>query len=166
MANQTTSRLPISRRDAIASLGAISLMALGAGHASAQATPEAATEPVEVTMPDWRFTFLTAADPYEGEITRPSAVPEGLRIVAYEVMLANMSEQFMDFAVRDIRIRDIDGVEYRGGDYQGTEPRMISQNLPNGERARGWVWFGVPVDAEISTILFVAPPPLLRIPLT
>lgn len=163
---EQTSRTPLTRREAVASLGALGLIALGSSQVSAQATPEAASEPVEVTMPDWRFSLYTSADPYEGEITRPTAIPEGLRVVGYEVMLTNMSQQFMDFAIRDIRVRDIDGVEYRGGDYQGSEPRMISQNLPNDERARGWVWFGVPEDAEISTILFVAPPPLLRIPLT
>lgn len=158
-----------SRRHAVASLGALGLIAIGGRQVSAQdsaATPDAAmSEPVEVSMPDWRFSLMAAMDPYEGEITRPTVIPEGIRVVAYEVMLSNQSEQFMDFALRDIRIRDVDGIEYRADDYQGTEPRMMSQNLPDGERARGWVWFGVPQDAEISTILFVAPPPLLRISL-
>jgi len=165
----------VSRRRALATLGAIGLVGALTPAARAQqpgtpvpatgaSTPVAGTEVnLEVAMPDWRFAVVTIQDPYQGTPTRPDSVPAGARVVAYQVVLTNNSDLPMEFTIADIRLRDIDGVEYRAGEYIGTEPRLVSQNLPDGERTRGWVWFGIPEGTEPSSIVFVAPPPTLRI---
>lgn len=168
--NNPSSCLPsvlLTRRRALASVGALSLIAATGTPAHArqgEATPvPAEMDGVEVSMPDWRFSLVDRQDPFDGELTKPDVLPPNTRVVAYQIVLTNMSDQPMEFTLSDIRIRDIDGVEYRAGEYQGTEPRIVSQNLPDGERTRGWVWFGVPEDVEVTSIVFVAPPPVLRI---
>jgi hypothetical protein len=159
---------PVTRRHAIASATAALLLgsAYRAVEAQQSATPEdgAAAYP-EARMPDWRFSVVAIQDPYQGTITRPETTPAGLRILAAQIILTNQSEQPMEFLVSDIRLRDIDGVEYRAGEYIGEEPRIVSQNLPDGERTRGWVWFPLPEEAEPSTIIFVPPAPVMRVPL-
>lgn len=162
-----TSRL-VNRRRAIGALGVLGLMATTSNAAmasQAQSTPvTGGAEPIEVMMPDWRFSLIETVDPYVGELTKPQGVPAGLRVVGCQVVLTNMSDQPMDFSLRDIRARDADGVEYQAGDYVGTEPDIVSQNLPNGERTRGWVWFGIPEATQIASIVFLAPRPVLRVP--
>jgi len=116
-------------------------------------------------MPDWRFAAINLRDPYEGTLTKPTGVSAGIRVVAFEVSLANQSDQPLEFSIANIRLRDSDGVEYRAGDYLGTDPRLVSQNLPNGEITRGWIWFGVPEETSLASIVFIAPPPTLRIAL-
>jgi hypothetical protein len=41
----------------------------------------------------------------------------------------------------------------------------VSQNLPDGERTRGWVWFAVPEDVTIVEIRFVGPSPVFTVSL-
>jgi hypothetical protein len=165
----------ISRRSAIAAfvlIGAAPLTA--AAQQSDSATPAAATpvadatdQPLgEATMPQWRFTVLEMIDPYGGTLTKPDGLPANTRVVALQVILANESDQPLEFMVTDFRLRDTDGAEYRAGDYLGTEPRIVSQNLPDGERTRGWVWFGIPEATQVSSLVFIAPPPILRVPLS
>lgn len=166
----------VNRRTVLVAFGALGLAgaavrpALGqqAGStpvpAAGEATPSAGAEVnLEVQMPDWRFAVVTVQDPYPGTLNRPDSVPAGLRVVAYQVVLTNDSNMPMEFTISDIRLRDSDGVEYRAGEYIGTEPRLVSQNLPDGERTRGWVWFGIPENSQPSSIVFIAPPPTLRI---
>ena len=62
-------------------------------------------------------------------------------------------------------MRDTQGFQYAAGDVTGTEPRLVSQNLPDSERTRGWVWFMVPENAELTEIAFDGPPPSFRVPL-
>ena len=157
----------ISRRKAIPAIGAVVVAGLALPHsavAQTEATPVASQEPLgEATMPDWRFSVVTYQNPYTGTLTKPEVVPDGIIAVACEVTLANNSPQPLEFPVADVRLRDIDGIEYRGGTYLGTEPRLVSQNLPEGERTRGWVWFGIPETTEPASIVFIAPTPVLRI---
>lgn len=158
----------VSRRRALGALGVLSLMATTGNAAmasQAESTPVTGDSgTIEVMMPDWRFSLIETVDPYVGELTKPQGVPAGLRVVGCQIVLTNMSDQPMDFSIRDIRARDADGVEYPAGDYVGTEPDIVSQNLPNGERTRGWVWFGIPETTQIASIVFLAPRPVLRIP--
>jgi len=157
-----------SRRQAIPALGTLVLAAVavpGAVARQGEATPVADGEVREATMPDWRFGLETLQSPYEGALTKPDGLPAGVRVLACEVVLHNMATQPLEFMVTDVRLRDIDGVEYRAGEYLGTEPRLVSQNLPDGERTRGWVWFGLAEDVEPTAIVFIAPPPVLRISL-
>lgn len=116
-------------------------------------------------MPDWAFSLVTVADPYTGTVTKPASLPDGIRVIAFEVVLENRSQQPLEFVTSDVRLRDLDGVEYRAGEYLGAEPRLVSQNLPDGERTRGWVWFGVSQSTELNSLVFVAPPPVLQVAL-
>jgi hypothetical protein len=160
---------PVTRRRALGVLGVMGLVATTGKRAlagQAQSTPVTGEfEAIEVTMPDWRFSLIDTVDPYVGELTKPQGVPAGFRVIGCQVVLMNMSDQPMDFSLRDIRARDADGVEYQGGDFVGTEPDVVSQNLPDGERARGWVWFGIPEATELASLVFLAPRPILRIPI-
>jgi hypothetical protein len=141
----------------------------GARSNQEQSTPVATTgeetEIGEATMPQWRFVVSDFRDPYEGVLSKPSELPSGLRLVAFQIILFNGSDQPLEYSVSDVRLRDIEGTEYRGGDYIGEEPRLVSQNLPDGERTRGWVWCAIDEGAQPAEVIFVAPPPVLRIPL-
>lgn len=157
----------LSRRNMIMALGALGVSAgTTPTHAASmsQATPEGAADAIaEAAMPDWRFSLVEFEREYQGTITRPEDVPEGLTIVACQVILTNLSDQPMECTVRDIRLRDSEGVEYQAGEFSGDEPRIVSQNLPGGERTRGWVWFGIPEAHEPVSIVFIPPRPVLRI---
>jgi hypothetical protein len=117
----------------------------------------------EATMPDWRFAIVAIQDPYEPAGTSNQESPAGMRMVAYQVILTNNSAESMDFSISDVRLRDIDGFEYRAGERIGDEPRLSSQNLPGGDRIRGWVWYLIPEGTTPTSIVLVAPGPRLRI---
>jgi len=164
----------ISRRGALAIMILAGAAPIGAAAqqsnepAEQSAATPASDEPTpvgEAEMPAWRFVVLDVIDPYGGTLTRPDGLPANTRVIALQVVLSNESEQPLEFMVTDFRLRVADGSEYRAGDYLGTEPRIVSQNLPDGERTRGWVWFGIPEAAVAASIVFVAPPPVLRVPL-
>ncbi len=172
IAGQMTLRPLQSRRRAIVALSAAGLAAAWSPVVFARQDPATPATPDttgallgEANMPDWRFAAVNLTDPYEGTLTKPAGVSGGVRVVALEVALANESDQPFEFSITDIRLRDSDGIEYRAGDYLGTSPRLVSQNLPNGEITRGWVWFGIPDESSLASIVFVAPPPTLRIAL-
>ena len=131
------------------------------------ATPSAPPELIgQAEMPQWVFTVQVFQDPYAGVLTRPAEPEPGIRYVAAEVVIENQSDQPLDFTASDVRIRDEQGVEY-GADSAvvGEEPKLVSQNLPDGERTRGWVWFSVPEGAAITEVRFVTAPPQLRVQL-
>jgi hypothetical protein len=160
----------LNRRHALVSLGVVGLATLSSRSASAQqagATP-AASDDSEIgrsSMPDWQFSAVSLSDPYTGTMTKPTGLPAEARVVSLQVILTNASDQPLEFSVTDVRLRDANGSEYRAGEYLGTEPRLVSQNLPSGERTRGWVWFGVPDNVDLASIVFSAPPPLLSLSL-
>ena len=118
----------------------------------------------QAEMPQWVFTVQVFQDPYAGVLTRPAEPEPGMRYVAAEVVIENRSDQPLDFAASDVRLRDEQGVEYAvNGGVVGTEPKLVSQNLPDGERTRGWVWFSVPEGTVITELRFVPAPPQLRV---
>lgn len=169
---------PITRRRVIAGAGALTLLAATRIPAltsqaattpevdtAAQVTPVAVMAEQEVSMPDWRFGLISFEDPYTGDISKPTSIPAGLRVVGCQVIITNDSDQPLDFSVRDIKVRDSEGMEYIAGDYLGTEPRIVSQNLPDGERTRGWIWVAVPESVTLASVVFVPPSPVLRIKL-
>jgi hypothetical protein len=131
------------------------------------ATPSAAAEFVgQAEMPRWVFTVQIFQDPYAGVLTRPAEPEPGMRYIAAEVVIKNQSDQPLEFAATDVRLRDEQGVEYAvSSGVVGEEPKLVSQNLPDGERTRGWVWFAVPQDVAITEVRFVPPPPQLRVQL-
>jgi hypothetical protein len=159
----------LTRRSAIAALivAGTAPLAASAQQSDDTATPTTGEEVTlgEATMPEWRFVVLEVQDPYTGTLTRPDGLAASTRVVALHVILSNESDQPLEFTVTDFRLRDSQGSEYRAGEYLGTEPRIVSQNLPDGERTRGWVWFGIPEDAQVASLVFIAPPPVLQVPL-
>jgi hypothetical protein len=89
-----------------------------------------------------------------------------MRYIGAEVVIENQSDQPLEFTATDVRLRDEQGVEYAvNSGVVGAEPKLVSQNLPDGERTRGWVWFAVPQDAAITELRFAPAPPQLRVQL-
>jgi hypothetical protein len=130
-------------------------------------TPSPAPELVgQAEMPHWVFTVRVFQDPYAGELTRPAEPEPGVRYVAAEVVIENQSDQPLEFTASDVRLRDEQGVEYpTTSAIVGAEPKLVSQNLPGGERTRGWVWLSVPEGTAITEVRFVPAPPQLRVEL-
>lgn len=128
-----------------------------------QATPEAGDH--RIGPPGWFLSLLTLQDPYPGQIQAPAQPPPGTRYVAAELQIDNDSDQPLNFTPTDVRMRDADGVEYRGGTAIGQEPMLNARNLNGGERSRGWVWFTVAVNAQLVELVYVAPPPVYRMAL-
>ena len=128
-------------------------------------TPSPAPELVgQAEMPHWVFTVQVFQDPYAGVLTRPAEPEPGMRYVAAEIVIENQSDQPLDFTASDVRLRDEQGVEYAANSaVVGEEPKLVSQNLPDGERTRGWVWFTVPEGTAITELRFVPAPPQLRV---
>jgi hypothetical protein len=130
--------------------------------AAAQATPTVGV-PQEIAAPDWIFGVVQFLDPYAGTIQVPQTPPAGTRYVAAEVEIDNDSDQPLAFTPAEIRLRDTNGVEYRGGSALGTEPSINQRNLNGGERSRGWVWFTIAADAKPVELVYVGPQPQFRV---
>jgi Domain of unknown function (DUF4352) len=128
------------------------------------ATPTATELVGQAKMPNWVFTVQVFQDPYAGVLTRPAEPEAGIRYVAAEIVIENRSDQPLEFTASDVRLRDEQGVEYTANTaVLGEEPKLVSQNLPDGERTRGWVWFTVPEGTAITEVRFVPAPPQLRV---
>jgi len=128
------------------------------------ATPTAPELVGQAEMPKWVFRVQVFQDPYAGVLTRPAEPEPGIRYVAAEVVIENQSDQPLDFMASDVRLRDEQGVEYASNSAViGEEPKLVSQNLPDGERTRGWVWFAMPQGAVITEVRFLPAPPQLRV---
>jgi hypothetical protein len=158
-----TSRRRLLGATAIA--GALGVSGRSWAVATAQDGPTPTAEIGAAAMPSWAFRLLALQDPYPGQVQVPASPPPGTRYVAAEVVVDNGADQPLAFTPSDVRLRDATGVEYRGGTAIGTEPAINVRNLNGGERSRGWVWFTVAVGAELVDVVYVAPPPQLRIPL-
>ena len=117
----------------------------------------------EALSPSWKFGVSVLEDPYRGVTTRPVDLPPGNRIVGVEVIITNSSDQPLEFTVPDVRLHDVRGFQYAAGEAYGTEPRLVSQNLPGGERTRGWVWFMTPEDSQPLELVFNGPQPTFRV---
>jgi hypothetical protein len=131
---------------------------------SQTATPTAPELVGQAEMPHWIFTVQVFQDPYAGVLTRPAEPEPGMRYIAAEVIIENQSDQPLDFTASEVRLRDEQGVEYASNSaVAGEEPKLVSQNLPDGERTRGWVWFSVPEGTAITELRFVPAPPQLRV---
>ena len=167
----------INRRHLTASsLSAIALVYAGVRGAQSPSLAQSDATPVagqggsdaligEALAPSWRFAVSTFQDPYQGTISNSSSAPPGTRFIGAEVIITNDSDQPLEFRSSDIRLRDSQGFLYQPGNGTGSEPRLVSQNLPANERTRGWVWFLVPNDAQPTDLTFNAPPPSFRVPL-
>ncbi len=135
----------------------------GMAAAATQDTPTPVPEVGRSGPPDWTFIVVRMQDPYEGEIVQTDEPERGMRFVAADVAIDNESDQSLAFSVGDVRLRDSTGLEARAGSVVGSAPALNNRNLNPGERARGWVWFAVPVDARLAEVVLVAPSPRLRV---
>lgn len=118
-----------------------------------------------VMPPDWVFTVHDFQDPFIGTVDFPEEQDPALRYIAADIQIDNASNQALPFSTGDIRLRDESGIEYRTGGFAGTAPSLDSRTLNPGERARGWIWFAVPADAEIVQLVFIGPEPEFRVAL-
>lgn len=125
------------------------------------------TTPVvgQAGAPEWEFMVLSFRDPYQGEVQQPVAPGAGMRYVGVQVQITNGSDQALAFSISDVKLSEAEGIEYRAGEVIGSEPRLRSRNLNPGERARGWVWFEVPIATQLAQLIFVAPRPEFRVAL-
>jgi hypothetical protein len=132
------------------------------------AAAEAAGSPIfaRVFPPDWIFTVHDYQDPLIGEVAYPEERPLDVRYIAADVQIDNASNQALEYSTGDIRLRGRSGMEYRPGGVAGTAPALAGRTLNPGERARGWVWFAVPVDEAFDQLVFVGPEPEFRVALT
>jgi hypothetical protein len=117
----------------------------------------------EASMPDWGFVVRSYIDPFQGKLQFPEGIPSDRRVVQVEVVIVNASDQPLSFKASDVHLMDNDGIEYAAGNAAGFEPKLVSQDLPDGERTRGSVWFVVPESAQMAEVKFFAPPPQLRV---
>ncbi|HET8521798.1 MAG TPA: DUF4352 domain-containing protein [Thermomicrobiales bacterium] len=160
-----------SRRTVIAAAVAAPGVAL-LGHqevGAAQATPDASSTPAapvgQASAPNWTFTVTQVANPYKGQLTRPKELDPGTMAIGAEIIITNGSDQPLNFSTADIVLKDEAGVSYPSGSTLGSEPRIVSQDLPDGERTRGWVWFAVPDGTVATQLIFTGPSPQFRVAL-
>lgn len=116
--------------------------------------------------PDWTFIVHSYHDPYQGQIQVPKQAPPQTRYVAAEIEIDNNADQPLNFNPADVRVRDGNGTEYRGGSALGTEPFVSARNLNGGERSRGWIWFTVTAGVQLVELAYLGPQPEFRIDLT
>jgi len=155
-----------TRRELIgATIAGVAAATLGNHRASAQATPATGHGALVASAPDWTFEVHAFEDPYAGEIQVPQERPAGMRFLAAEVEVVNASDQALAFTPIDIRLRTLDGIEYRGGSAIGTDPTINPRNLNPGERSRGWVLFTIPEASVPVELAYLAPQPQFRIAL-
>jgi hypothetical protein len=146
----------------VASASAFLLVQIGVPAALGQdATPGAVTVPA----PDWMFVVHGMQDPYAGVLTTQREPAPGMRYVGADVEVVNASDQPLSFADDSVVLRDDEGFSYRSGTVVGSEPALRGRIMPEGERARGWVWFEVPEGATLTEILLVPAAPELRVEL-
>lgn len=155
-----------TRRDLLgAGAAGVAAIALANVRVNAQATPAAENGARTAVAPDWTFIVHTFEDPYTGDIQVPQERPAGMRFAAAEIEVVNDSDQSLAFTPIDVRLRTLDGTEYRGGSAIGTDPTINPRNLNPGERSRGWVLFTVPEGSEVVELVYLAPQPQFRIQL-
>jgi hypothetical protein len=160
-------RFPCATRRELFGFAAAGVAAatLGSDRAWAQATPAAEDGSRIAVAPNWTFVVHNVEDPYSGDIQVPQEHPPGMRFVAAEVEVINASDQSLAFTPIDIRLRTLDGIEYRGGSAIGTDPTINPRNLNPGERSRGWVLFTIPEAGVAVELAYLAPQPQFRIAL-
>lgn len=143
---------------------------LAEGRSQGSATPDAtppSDEPIaRLAPPDWSFIVYTIADPYKLPETSTLVVPPDTHFVGAEVEIDNASDQPLSFALAQVRLRAADGLEFVPGVAAGPETTIKARVLPPGERARGWLWFNVPDDAELTELVYLAPSPEFSLPLS
>lgn len=159
---------------ALATGGSAVILAAGSGQlgiaraqepGTPEATPQGDGDAVRIAPPDWAFVVHRIEDPYELPEGSTLVVPPGTSYLAAEVEIDNASNQPLAFAVAQIRLRASDGVEYLPGRAAGPETTLNGRVIPPGEQSRGWLWFNVPEDVELTELVFIAQNPEFSLPL-
>lgn len=119
----------------------------------------------QAAAPNWAFAVLAIEDADIGDGNPWSRRGPENRSVAADILISNNSDAPLAFNLGDIWLRGTDGSEYPGSEVVGTKPRLMGQNLPPGDLARGWIRFDVPADTVIAEVRFYGPRPILRVPL-
>ena len=130
------------------------LLSVMAG-AGVRAASQPDTDGVSVSLPDVEFVVYQFQDPYQGLITQPAEPDAQKRYVGAEVAVINHSYFPVSVNLNNIRIRDSDGNEYSAGSVLGEDIRLNARTLAELDLARGWVWFALPLDAQIDQIVFI-----------
>ena len=131
--------------------------------ASGSPSPVPSETPVaSFDAPDWTIAILSFLDPYPRPLKTPASpypdMPQ-VRYIGLEVLFENKSTLPLDLRPTDIHLHDRDGFDYTpASGVAGVEPRLQGQTIPPGRRARGWLWYAVPIDAELDELRVDAPP--------
>ncbi len=158
--------IPATRREFVGiAVAGIAAATIGSDRILAQGTPTAEDGVETALAPNWTFSVFRFQDPYAGAIQVPQEQPPGMRFTGAEVEIVNGSDQGLAFTPIDLRLRTLDGIEYRGGSAIGTDPTINPRNLNPGERSRGWVLFTVPAESEADELVYLAPQSQFRIAL-
>jgi hypothetical protein len=163
MTGETSRRKVVAAALALPGIGLLGR--LGHEAAAQDATPTSQAEVGSAKAPDWTFSVLQVQRPYTGTVTKPKDLDPALEVIAAQILITNASDQVLSFSLSDIRLKDDSGTEYPAGDVIGSEPRLVTQDLPDGERTRGWVWFGVPAGTVATQLILSGPVPSFRVPL-
>lgn len=131
--------------------------------ASGQVETSDSATPVVAEIPDIQFIVYRVEDPYSGTITYPAALDPNSRYIGVEVAIVNNGENPVNTIWTSVRLRDSEGRDYAGGSASGTDLPMRTRELASGEVNRGWVWFAVPKDAEITLIYLIPPATEIRV---
>ncbi len=80
--------------------------------------------------------------------------------------IRNDSDQPLAGSPGQVRLRDVEATDYTNGAMVVSDPRLFNVKMLPGERARGWVWFGVAEDAQPSHLVYVPAAPQLLVGVT
>lgn len=138
----------------------------GTPDATPDATPRSDDAIARIAPPEWSFIVYAIQDPYELPEASTLVVPPGTHYFATEVEIDNASDQPLSFATSQIRLRATDGLEFTSGAAAGPETTLKARVLPPGDKTRGWLWFNVPDDAELTDLVFIAQSPEFSLSLT
>jgi hypothetical protein len=115
---------------------------------------EPSPQAVVAESPRFELVVYQVQDPYAGTITSPAELDPAMRYIGAEVAIVNKGDVPLTTGRSYVRLRDVEGRDYLATAI-GTETALQNRVISNGEQVRGWVWFPVPVDAEISHIYLV-----------
>jgi hypothetical protein len=117
---------------------------------TAQPTATAAPEPAQqylgdvITQDNTALSALTVEDPAEpGILYEPAS---GTKLVAVEIIVANLSDEKIDVNPLNVELVDAEGFVYEA-ELTGRAEGLGTVDLFQGEKVRGWVSFQVPEEA-------------------
>jgi hypothetical protein len=156
-----------ARRQGLAGPGVVRYQASDGtptAEASAPVTPVATIESLQ-----WKLTILSFQDPYVAELRTPaSPVPNmpALRYIGVQLLFENTSEEPLGIRTSAFHLHDADGFDYAtASGVSSPQAKLTSQTVQGGERARGWLFFAVPIGAELTELRMDEPAAEMKVPL-